>query len=171
MSNHANFLATDNSIYLIVVPLLEVGEGNSSFRVRTIAEMLERYLFWCRFIFSVIRKEQAFPHIARTDQHFQHRTDSERKYGIPMITLFNRFRRLCPDEKYDSHMQNAIPVLLRQLNNEFTISSEFGDFISTNKIIHVTDNAHKRDMGKLIDTLENMSNERYSLSLFEIFLY
>jgi hypothetical protein len=64
LSNHANFLATDNSVYLIVVPLVQVGESIKEKRLRSITEMMERYLFWCRFVFSVIRREQAFPVIS-----------------------------------------------------------------------------------------------------------
>jgi hypothetical protein len=64
LSNHANFLATDNSVYLIVVPVVQVGESIKEKRLRSITEMMERYLFWCRFVFSVIRREQAFPVVA-----------------------------------------------------------------------------------------------------------
>ncbi len=153
LSNHANFLATDNSLYVIVVPLLEIGDSIQQYRVRTITEMLERYLFWCRFIFSVVRKEHAFPQLDDS-------TNNSSCKGIPMITVINKFGQLCNGDQYKTYIQSAIVVLERQLKNEFTISNNIDDsscdFVVTKDIFHIIDNAYVHDMFHIITIIREM---------------
>ena len=139
LSNHANFLATDNSVYLIVVPLVQVGESMQDIRVRSITEMLERYLFWCRFVFSVVRREQAFPVIETFKDGIRRvrPAGSALERGIPMVTLINRFKQFCSEKHHETHIENTIPVLTRQLKHEFSLSSDIedasSDFLVTKK--------------------------------------
>ena len=162
LSNHANFLATDNSVYLIVVPLLKIGSSIDQRRVRSITEMLERYLFWCRFVFSVVRRDVAFPSIGAPSDNRAHDINLHHstKRGIPMITLVNSFKQFCWDSHYRSHLDNAIAVLERQLRNEFTLSTNVSDsncdFVTPQQIFHVTDNACDADMMNVIKVIDEM---------------
>ncbi len=162
LSNHANFLSLNNSLYIIVVPLLEIGESMDQVRVRTITEILERYLFWCRYIFSVVRHTDAFPvvdhnHVRDTGE----KQTTNNGHGIPMITLINSFQNCCHEnESYLQHINNLIPVLERQLRNEFVLSSQIDDphcdFFITNEIFHIIDNASNTDIEKVIRIINSM---------------
>ena len=174
LTNHANFLATDNSIYLIVVPLVSIGSNIKDYRIRSISDMLDRYLFWCRFIFSVIRNDEAFPTIDN-DANNVNSNKKKRRHGIPLITIINRFQKLYKSSnsdysddddddddmnKYDRHIHNAIPVLSKQLHNEFIISNNINncncDFIVTKDIFHITDNACNEDILDIIGVIKAM---------------
>ena len=57
LANHASFLSAEHSIYVLVVPLVDIGDSLANVRLRTKQEIIERYLFWLRFIFSVVKKD------------------------------------------------------------------------------------------------------------------
>ncbi len=50
LSNHANFMSKDHSLYVIVLPVSEIGGSLSECRVRTLDEIVHRYIFWLRFV-------------------------------------------------------------------------------------------------------------------------
>ncbi len=105
LSNHANFMSKDHSLYVIVLPVSEIGGSLSECRVRTLDEIVHRYIFWLRFVFSVVRRDDTFPvfaddtkgsaalshHMAvehtNPNAHTAHR-------GIPIIPVINKFSRL-----------------------------------------------------------------------------
>ena len=161
LTNHANFLSVDNSVYLIVVPLLDIGHSIEKRRVRTISDMLDRYLFWCRFVFSVVRRDQAFPIIDTNGSNINAKKVSRR--GIPMLTLINKFQQYCSGDEYDNHIKNATKVLERQLKNEFSITTDIladgYDFVVSHEIFHITDNACNGDVSDVIQIMHAMLND------------
>lgn len=71
---HADRLCTANSVYVVVVPMVAVGKTKKEVRLRSDEEIRERYLFWLRFIYSLVLKQSA-----------------SAVQSIPLLTVLNSF--------------------------------------------------------------------------------
>ena len=163
LSNHANFMTVSHSFYVIVVPLVHVEDevintsrlneevdstannqhhDTPNYRIRTATEILDRYLYWLRFIFSVLRKEDAFPRITssihqtlqsldalaassgmNSNTSTQYNGWNASPQSIPLITLINKFSDLIGPDKANNHAIGVKQVLRFQLENLFCVKN------------------------------------------------
>ena len=123
LSHHANFMSVANSLYVVVVPLAAVGEHEKDVHPRSTTAILDRYLYWLRFVFSVVCKQAAFPQIETHIDNTKSESSIPSFPGIPMITVLNTFVELIGEKAAQSQLNCCKPFLKLQLHNLFAINN------------------------------------------------
>ena len=169
LSSHAQSLAVENSVYVIVVPTVQIGDSIEQRHIRTLPDIIDRYLFWCRFVYSVVHKQSDYPVI--TGQTHNGGTGGKKvkkspqgvgsnKRGIPMITLLNTFNQFYESESYLQFTQYIKQQMEYYLHCHYSLSNKvndyYCDFFVTNDIIHITDNASNKDVLNVVNIIDNM---------------
>ncbi len=174
---HTTFTDIHNSIYMILIPLLEIshddensGSNYDKRKIRSIHDMTERYLYWCRLIYTLLPKPHVLPHM-NTCSSSTGTTTAPAGGGIPIISLINSFKQYCVGDIYEIHIANAITAIERQFSSHFTYSIDINnkqcDFIIPSRydddtrvykdsLLIITDNAINQDILMIIHLIQRI---------------
>ncbi len=116
--SHANSLSIANSIYCIIVPLVLFEDDADRNRLRSEEEIMERYSYWTKYLYSVVKKSDSkhlipVNSISLSASSYDVKVDGIAS-GIPLITILNRFQLVHVPPEHITRIQASLADFLKR---------------------------------------------------------